>query len=246
MCTVSWLDRDGGYELLCNRDERRTRTPALSPRVRERRRVKFIAPTDGDHGGSWIGVNQFGLSLCLLNRYEHGQQPPNDARISRGLLPIELMDSAASDEVHDRIVKGDLSRFEPFTLLVLEPQKKALLIGWTGRERLIEIDGEAAMPLISSSYDGAGVRESRKKCFERLMSGSGTASADLLFRFHASHEPARGPYSSCMHRDDAQTVSFSRIKVAAHKIQFLYHPLSPCSMLFDASHAETKIEMLRI
>jgi hypothetical protein len=243
MCTVSWLRQDGGYQLLCNRDERNTRRPALSPRVFEHRGVKFIAPTDGDHRGSWIGVNQFGLSLCLLNRY--GAQPAAGARISRGLLLVELMDSTERAEVQDRIVARDLSRFEPFTLLALEPDKKALHIRWTGRRRAIQTDGEAEMPLISSSYDELGALESRRQCFERSMSGSGGPTADLLFKFHGSHEPARGPYSPCMHRDDAQTVSFSWIKVAPDGIQFGYHPLSPCSLWPDARRAEIQIEMAR-
>lgn len=68
MCTVSWLHKAKGYVLLCNRDERHTRKPALGPRISERNGISFIAPVDGDHGGSWIGVNQFGLTLCLLNR----------------------------------------------------------------------------------------------------------------------------------------------------------------------------------
>ena len=40
------------------------------PRIGDVRGVSFVAPIDGDHGGSWIGVNQFGLTLCLLNRYD--------------------------------------------------------------------------------------------------------------------------------------------------------------------------------
>src|SRR3982751_1081178 len=70
MCTVSWIRTREGYQLLCNRDERHTRRPAQAPTVREDQGVQFIAPIDGDEGGSWIGVNQFGLTLCLLNRYD--------------------------------------------------------------------------------------------------------------------------------------------------------------------------------
>lgn len=244
MCTVSWIHQDDGYHLLCNRDERHTRKPALPPRVHERSDVRFIAPIDGDHGGSWIGVNQFGLSLCLLNRYQDREQSAAESKKSRGLLLAGLMDAPSRAEVHNSVFETDLSRFKPFTLVALEPQKKALLVHWTGRECVSDMNGDGAMPLTSSSYDPVGAGESRMRCFERLVSGTGK-TAELLFRFHASHEPVRGPYSTCMHRDDARTVSFSWIRVAGGKIEFCSHPESPCSLWPDAGRVSTAIEMSR-
>jgi len=244
MCTVSWINQEDGYHLLCNRDELHTRKPALPPSVHERSDVRFIAPIDGDYGGSWIGVNQFGLSLCLLNRYQDGEQSATGSKKSRGLLLAGLMDSPSRAEVHTSMLETDLSRFQPFTLVALEPQKKALLIHWTGRECVRDLDGEGAMPLSSSSYDPMGAGESRQQCFERLVSGSGK-TPERLFGFHASHEPVRGPYSTCMHRDDARTVRFSWIRVGAGRIEFCYHPDSPCSLWPDAGRVSTAIEMSR-
>lgn len=244
MCTVSWIHQDDAYHLLCNRDELHTRKPAHRPRVHERSGVRFIAPIDGDHGGSWIGVNEFGLSLCLLNRYQDGEQSATGSKKSRGLLLTALMTSPSRAEVHDSVLATDLSRFQPFTLIALEPQKKALVFHWTGGDRVSDLDGDAAMPLTSSSYDPVGARESRQYCFERLTIAS-DKTADLLFRFHASHEPERGPYSTCMHRDDARTVSFSWIRVGAGKIEFCYHPVSPCSLWPDAGRVSPALEMSR-
>jgi hypothetical protein len=68
MCTVSWIHQGSGYQLLCNRDEKRTRRPASAPQLLTRNNVRFVAPIDGDSGGTWVAVNEFGLSLVLLNR----------------------------------------------------------------------------------------------------------------------------------------------------------------------------------
>src|SRR5581483_2262018 len=92
MCTVSWLHTTEGYELFCNRDEQRARAAAWPPRVRERRGVRFIAPIDGASGGAWLGVNQFGLTLCLLNRYDVPPSEPRAEYLSRGWLLLELLD----------------------------------------------------------------------------------------------------------------------------------------------------------
>ncbi|MCI0665415.1 MAG: NRDE family protein [Acidobacteria bacterium] len=220
MCTVSWIHEEGGYQLFSNRDEKHTRKPALPPSVREKCSVRFIAPIDGDQRGSWIGVNRFGLSLCLLNRYQDESTPfkPDLSYTSRGLLLIELIDCRSQAQARIRIGDMDLMRFRPFTLLVLEPGHPALLFHWTRRERLIVNDGEAEMPLISSSHDLPGVISSRRQIFRGLIRTSGNVDANLLHTFHSSHFPEASAYSTCMHRDDARTVSFSRARVSRERI----------------------------
>jgi uncharacterized protein with NRDE domain len=231
MCTVSWLRRQGCYELFCNRDERHTRRPARAPMIQERCGVRFIAPVDGDHGGAWIGVNQFGLSLCLLNRYGDEQRRAGQRDESRGLLVNDLLDCLTSAQVYMRLRTCDLARYQPFTLLALLPGEPSLLVHWNGREHFIESYGEASMPLFSSAYQTAAVVAARRETFQRLTSATGTVTAELLHQFHRSHEPACGPHSVCMHRADAATVSFSHIKVNERQIEFVYQPQAPCAGL---------------
>ncbi len=242
MCTVSWAHQNDGFDLMCNRDELRTRSQASAPAVSELRGVRFIAPSDGDHGGTWIGVNQFGVALCLLNRY--GDQPNGLARsyTSRGLLVKSLIDAASRIEAQNRVAGIDLRQFQPFTLAVFEPGENCLLIEWTGREMETR-GGERAMPLISSSFDPSGARDARASLFENLVRvWGGRVDARLLMNFHKSHAPARGPYSPCMHRTDARTVSFSYIKVAADSIRFFYLADSPCSASFENADESITIE----
>ena len=70
MCTVTWLERDGCYDLFCSRDELRTRGAALAPRLHPTAGGRFLAPVDSDGGGTWIAVNDRGVGLCLLNDYD--------------------------------------------------------------------------------------------------------------------------------------------------------------------------------
>src|SRR5262245_8061057 len=76
--TVSWTPTREGYALRFNRDERRTRGPGLPPGMMEGDGVRFLAPTDADAGGTWIGVNQFGLTVGLLNRYHEAPHDPGE------------------------------------------------------------------------------------------------------------------------------------------------------------------------
>ncbi len=242
MCTVSWAHQGDEFDLMCNRDERHSRSRASAPVVSEMRGVRFIAPADGDHGGTWIGVNQFGVALCLLNRYEDQSEGEAHPYTSRGLLVKNLMDASSRIEAQTRVEGIDLSQFQPFTLAAFEPGEKCLLIEWTGCEMRVG-DGESAKPLVSSSFDQAGARDSRKRLFEELAGASGgSADARLLMNFHQSHAPARGPYSPCMHRDDARTVSFSYIKVAANSIRFFYFADSPCLASFENADEAIRME----
>ena len=229
MCTVTWLYERGGYTLLCNRDEILSRKPALAPAVKEHGGVRFIAPEDGDYGGAWIAVNQFALSVCLLNHYQDsGADGTNHT--SRGLLLLDMAECSSGAEVLRKVCAVDLIRFQPFSLLALEPDRDALVIEWTGTTCLIQHEGESAMPLSSSSYKTASVIEARRNCFERLTAGRSRVDAATLFRFHASHSPGRSAYSPCMHRGDARTVSFSWIKATREAVEFRYHPDSPCTI----------------
>lgn len=227
MCTVSWLRRADEYDLFCNRDELYTRQPALPPRGLERRGVKILAPVDGDFGGSWIGVNEFGLTLCLVNRYDPVER--TDGFISRGVLLLELLDSGNVAELSARIAAQRMTEYRPFTMLALHPDTPARLIHWNGQEKLLADAADSGL-LISSSFDSAGVTTARRQLFAQMKSEADGVSADLLWRFHGSHAPERGPYSPCMHRADAQTVSFSRVQMRRAALEFSYFPAAPCTL----------------
>ena len=59
-----------------NRDERRTRAPALPPAAVAPSGVPALIPIDGDAGGSWISVNCLGHALALLNRWDESPLTP--------------------------------------------------------------------------------------------------------------------------------------------------------------------------
>ncbi|HSE25357.1 MAG TPA: NRDE family protein [Pyrinomonadaceae bacterium] len=228
MCTVSWLRQAEGYVLLCNRDERHTRKAASGPRIGSVHGVLFVAPVDGDQGGSWIGTNQFGLTLCLLNRYGDWMPDPNSDYTSRGLLLVDLLDCRDNQHLSERVNHIELDRFQPFTMLALSVDEPATLIDWNGLECAVQLDAELRMPLTSSSLKDTNVNALRRKVFAELGSHRGSIDSDLLHQFHQSHLPNRGPHSVCMHRDDAATISLSIVTVGPASVEFLYHPKSPC------------------
>ena len=230
MCTVTWLRSNDAYELLSNRDERHTRLPGTAPLQQTQSGVRYIAPVDGNHGGSWIAVNHFRLSLCLLNRYATPGSSNDEKKVyrSRGLLLFDLVDSPSLVEVQERVNGSCLDHYEPFTLLALVPDAPALLLVWSGHQLFHQFNDENSMLLVSSSYDQRGAEILRRDLFNRMKSERGKSESEWLHTFHASHLPYRGPYSPCMHREDASTVSFSCVRVAGARTEFSYFSGAPC------------------
>lgn len=219
MCTVSWVRTNGGYHLFCNRDEKKTRPAALDPKVRMHGGVRFVAPIDSAFGGTWIAVNEHALSICLLNG-----RPGRVGLRSRGLLLWKLIRAETAGESLARLKHIDAGLFAPFTMLLLEPENPATVVTWDGDEINVCAPADSMVPLTSSSFDAGGVRDGRVREFHKRARQNSTSLLD----FHASHGEQASAYSPCMHRQDAETVSFSWIQVTQEAIWFRYVATAPC------------------
>jgi len=229
MCTASWLIRADGYELFFNRDESVRRGTALAPESLELEGVRLLAPRDADAGGTWLGVNEHGLALALLNAWD-ARGDVSTPR-SRGLLVCDLLPSRDVAAALARLGREDLLRYRGFTLALFEPGRAPRVRAWDGA-RLAE--PEAGVLLSSSSLDRERAQRERERALAELASRAGTPTRAELERFQASHAPERGPWSVCMHRADAATVSASQVRVDARTVAIRYAPGSPCTTAFGA------------
>lgn len=224
MCTVSWLPGPDGYFLCFNRDERFTRAPAVPPGLRVRDGVQFLAPLDGDAGGTWFAVNEFGLTLGLLNRYRvAGYLPPGQPR-SRGLLVLDLISAAGPAEALLRLTPEILGITQPFTLVAAEPGRPAAIARWDGASLSSSPEAGPGFLCTSSSVTEPEVAESRRALF----AAGAPHTRESLAALHRSHMPERGRRSVCMHRDDAETQSYSEAIVGPRTIGLRHVPGPPC------------------
>lgn len=252
MCTVSWLVDADGYQLFFNRDEQRSRSRALAPQAFQKQDSKVLMPVDPDGGGSWISVNDYGLSLCLLNFYQ-GMMPEGVLK-SRGQLLKSLSELSSQDSIATELSNTNLHQYAPFTLLTFAFDHQPQGFQWDGKTlETLSIKS----PMTSSSVAFDSVYVARQNNFALL---GQAPTADQLLAFHQSHQPLsqtnihslsdkyqreengltiQGELSVCMHRNDAKTVSFSHIQVSDEKAIFSYLDGSPCA------HHITSIEALR-
>ncbi len=227
MCTLTWIALERGYELHFNRDEKRTRAVGRPPQRFERGGRAWLAPTDPDGGGSWIGVNDAGVTLALLNGYRRVDEAPRAWR-SRGLLLQDLLELEHAEQLAPRMRALELGEYRSFTLLALDREARAVAASWDGARLEFQVREPAGAPLCSSSLDPTGATKARQELFDALRRERGVVDAELLREFHASHAPERGPLSPCMHRADAQTQSFTLTRVDGDVAELEYTPGAPC------------------
>lgn len=230
MCTLSWQRNGAGYDLIFNRDEKRSRLPAEPPAVRRVGSTAVLAPRDGEAGGSWLATNEHGLTVALLNGYLGGDAvaaPASGEWTSRGRLVMELSDCSDVPELAGRLKTLNLATFRSFHLAAFDP-RTAVLASWRDG-RLERMDEDAfSPPLISSSFRFGEVARSRRAHYREYLDAADGSRIEAALAYHRSHGPERGAFSPCMHRQDARTVSLTWVRVDATRVQMRYAPDAPC------------------
>jgi hypothetical protein len=226
VCTASWLSDAGTLRLLFNRDELRSREPALPPAAFEGPAGRWIAPRDGRAGGTWIAAGERGAVLALLNR-SAGARPPGAT--SRGLLIPELLPASRPAELVELLTRRDLSTFAPFRLLALWRElPRGAVAGWDGA-RFDAADLDAAQGLLcSSSLGDERVTAARSAVWAERRGALAAWSAAQHHDFHRDHTPEPSAWSVCMHRDDAQSVSLTAVELGRDEVRLAYHDAPPC------------------
>jgi hypothetical protein len=220
VCTLTFLPGLplGGFLLAHNRDESLARGPGLPPVAGRVGGALVLAPRDSDAGGTWLGVDERGRCLAILNGDRPPAAPaPADAR-SRGLLVLELLADARQAAVRaalERHVAAGTLRSRPFKLAVAEPgapgaavvpehglrappaEATLLRIVWDGaRLAFDELSGPQC--LVSSTFASEAVAAARQAAFARwlatlpadrsLLAHTGELAAAAR-AFHAGHAP---------------------------------------------------------
>lgn len=225
MCTLSYLPLSQGYSLMMNRDESPQRLPAQALRLSRLDGVcgpiQTLFPVDGAAGGTWIGVNEDGISFALMNRYPDGYQRPLGAQSRGRLIPEALRVDGAMLGL-ERAAALDLGLTPPFILLGFETAQAPVSLAWDGQRLERRLYPEGALTLASSAFKPDEVLPVRRALFDRMLAGlQGPDEAAALAAqeaYHLSEEPEPGPFAVFMTRPDSQTLSVEQVLVLPRQI----------------------------
>lgn len=205
MCTVSFLPTPAGFALAMNRDEKKSRVAGEKPRRRWTGLYSALHPAE-PNGGTWIGVNHAGLALALINW--HARPLNENAELSRGIVVPHLLAGGNLARIDRRFGSVPLARINPFRLIAVSLSERALMEWrWDGN-RLDALNKPwRRLHWFSSGHEEMHVAEARA----RTANGISAGTISRLRQLHSSHQPERSAFSICMHRDDAETVSYTEI-----------------------------------
>lgn len=240
MCTATLLPPTAACttRLVINRDELHTRAEASPPVERAFGEHSALLPIDPDRGGTWVGVNDLGLVLTLLNLNPLKAIPqPRRARPlrSRGGIIPSLLHLATAAEVADYMLSHDPLSTRPFTLLVTDAND-LVSVCCDGREMRPHISTRPSAPLMQTS-SGLGdhiIAPARRELGEQWFGDDPTTWPDQQDALHRHHWDDRPHLSILMHREDARTVSITTVEVTPDAVTTRYEPIE---VLIDSRDA---------
>jgi hypothetical protein len=210
-----------------NRDEQRTRRAALPPRRKKVNGNVVLAPSE-PAGGTWIAVNDHGATFALVNWYSIKNRVERKA-VSRGEVVNAVSASGSLDFAEAMIASLPLNRVNPFRLIGIFPARREVVeLRWDLKKLSRKGHQWETQQWISSGYNETAAQLVRGKIFRQALRQHSAGSRNWLRRLHRSHDPETGPFSTCVHRADAETVSYTEVAVSSRRAKMCYHPGAPC------------------
>jgi hypothetical protein len=243
MCTVTVIPLgDAGFRLVTNRDERRERPAALPPHRIRLDGAPFDAlwPIDPAGGGTWVGVNERGVSATTLNLNESPDTAgprPTPARSRGSIVPAILAESTATGAAA-ALRALDLHGLLPFRLVIVD--RDALWTArWNGADLSLDRAELTPVCLVSSGLGDALVAP-RLDLFRRAVLDPGPTAA-LQDAFHDHQWADRPEISVRMERAAARTVSRTIVEVLPGAVSMRYTPLggAPSTISIERPTART-------
>ena len=210
-----------------NRDEKRTRSIGFLPSIVDLATCRAVLPRELE-GGTWIAVNDAGVCLALINWHRIQREPSHDI-ISRGQVVSALAGKFSADELANGVVKLPLRKLRPFRLIAIAPSEKGVTEWRWNLERLtMRNHNWQRQHWFSSGFDEERAELERQRVCDLAHNGQ-LLSLRSLRQLHRSHAPKRGPFSICMHRANATTVSYTEVAVSGRRATMRYKPGPCCS-----------------
>ena len=220
MCTLSIFAIDDTFILTMNRDEARNRTEANQIKQKNYSHTTACYPVDKASGGSWLGFNDYGISLALLNRYHEAHY--NDAT-SRGLIIPQLLAYNNLNDMSQALQNILTKKHNPFDLVCTDTNQ-IIKFSWNGLQlQQQEITITQPYMLSSSSVCTDQVLSIRAKIFIEYTEEQHQPHAqDILKTLHFQHQVSAPSSSIFMSRTNTHTKSISQIIINKAMLNYYY------------------------
>ena len=245
MCTLALyfqLFPDYPLVVAANRDEFLNR-PSTGPVVLQHT-PRIFGGKDLVAGGTWLGVNEYGLVAGMLNR--HTPQPTDPRRRSRGLLSLDALQATSARQAATSVQRQPVDRYNPFNLLLVDSQSASVVYPTEQTIRVQQLEpgvhlltnmnlNDPECPKIAHSF------QHFQTVAEKMTAAPESSSfiAELFRLLHerlADHATPLDPRAEdprnglCIHLDGYGTCSSTLLAYSTREDRFIYHfaPGAPC------------------
>ena len=220
MCTLSIIRLSDQLVITMNRDEARSRHES-GLKEQKKAGVELLYPIDGQAGGTWFGVNNQGVVLALLNRY---QDPQSSCAPTRGNIIAQALAYGKFELVKKHLSEQGYQHYNPFDLLLISLEE-CLHFRWNGQQLVICNVSENAQLFSSSAVNTQSVLAKRQLFFKEEISQIVELSAiNILQQIHLQHDLNSQANSVLMDRSDAHSKSICQVLLDQNCCEFNYYP----------------------
>ena len=245
MCTLTIYSGKKRCVVTMNRDELRTRQESGLLHSHTGANARLHYPVDLDSGGTWFGVNNRGVVLCLLNRY---QAPRNPQAISRGDIIPRALEQGDATAVADWLRRLPYHAYSPFDVFLVT-RKKCLHFAWDGDSYTCREPDFKHWYLFASSAlkteEVIAFRQNFFRAWSKEVGGKLTDADEVLRGFHLIRIDGMETHSVLMEREKSHTKSVIQADLEGKTLRLRYIPgileKSP-----DAPLADAQIETIRV
>ncbi len=246
MCTLAlYFKVFPGYSLVvaANRDEHYDR-PSAPPSIIGGSPT-IVGGRDLRAGGTWLGINEYGLIVGILNRRQQPGPVAHAAYRSRGLLCLELLrlrQVAELDQVFLDRAPGD---YQPFTVVCADTDRAC--VAYNTDQSIERIELSAGLHVFSNSFQFGAPSEKVDRVYQLFLklsedydrqfsAGAFLNAAAKALGDHALSDNLHDLRDAiCVHGDISGTVSSSIIffSDAERQFQMYYCAGAPCENPFS-------------
>jgi uncharacterized protein with NRDE domain len=245
MCTLAlYFKVFPGYSMVvaANRDEHYDR-PSAPPSLASTSPT-ILAGKDLRAGGTWLGVNDYGLLVGILNRRQKPGSVAQDTYRSRGLLCLELLRLRQVDDLDQVFPALTPNGYQPFTVVCADAESACVAYNSDQSiERMRLADG---LHVFSNSFEFDAPSKKINRVYEAFSKlsepgdrplgvGDYITRAAKLLGDHAPGDLDDPRAAICVHGDISGTVSSSIIFFSDSEQQFhtYYCTGAPCQNSFE-------------
>ena len=189
-------------------------------------------------GGTWLGVNTYGLVIGLTNRRIREDQENDPQRRSRGLLCLEALQCHTAAEAVDFLASEPPERYNPFNLLLMD-QRDLLWAAYEGKPVMQRLASGLHILANGNVNDFETVRLRRaRRLLQHAVYPEWRHYVSLLEDVCRDHESGvKDRETICMHRDHEcyGTVSSTILALTPELTGSVYRYAAghPCTTLYQ-------------